>query len=428
MPNSYKSNYHPLIIILYVSNMLSPEQLAMIPSSTRYRWNKFSHDNYDLDEWCEEYIQQFDDIKEIFNQQYLFRTAKKIIQVSNAYKDVMENVVEGNKLLRENAIEFTQSIKKFSNYTRLPIKKIVELFGVTTDWYYRHREQKGCKKSLLKKCFNQRPNQLTAKETQTILNKLEKPENYIKTKTTLFYELANDGLLYCCKSTFFKYAKLLGYTKKKKLKKPRNKGFRATRCFEWLHIDIMQVPTLDDGVQKVAFVKDNYSKAILNYATTDGKAGSEFIKDLMKETYQKYNMSNLKDDINILTDGGSENKGLFIDWIENLPMPPIVRKLTAKTDEFSFPNNMSESTHRIYKSEFKQSQITKNIKTHLNDLEQFMEYYNYQRYPTELYGYHPMQIIDGLKPDKHRFKDQMIQARIERVKTNQEFNDCPIYL
>lgn len=421
-------HYHPLIIILYVSNMLSPDKLAIIPSSTRYRWNKFNHDNYDLEDWCLEYIKQFDDIKEVYNKKSLHRAVKVLTKVSRAYCGIMANLEDGKKLMREHALSLTQNIKELSTYTKLPIKKLVPLYGVTTDWYYRHREQKGCKVSLLKKCYQQHPNQLTVDEMNKIQNKLYAPENSIKTKTTLFYELANEAKLFCSKSTFFKYAKLLGFTKKKKGKKPRTKGFRASSCFEWLHIDIMQVQTLDDGVQKVAFVKDNYSKAILNYSTTNGKAGSEFIRDLMKETYEKHNMSNLIDDIYILTDGGTENKGLFLDWIENLPMPPVVRKITAKTDEFSFPNNMSESTHRIYKSEFKQSQVTQNIKTHLEDLEQFIEYYNYQRYPTELYGYHPMQIIEGYKPDKHRFKDQIIEARLQRIKTNQQFDDCPIYI
>lgn len=428
MTNQYKKNYHPLIIILYVSNMLSPDKLAIIPSSTRYRWNKFSHDNYDLEEWCLEYIKQFEEIKEIHNKKSLHRAVKVLTKMSKGYCEIMESIEDGNKLMRDNALNLTKNIKELSNYTKLPIKKIVKLFGVTTDWYYRHREQKGCKISPLKKCYRQHPNQLAITEIEKIQGTLEASENEIKTKTTLFYELANKGILYCSKSTFFKYAKLLGFTKKKKGKKPRTKGFRASRCFEWLHIDIMQVQTLDDGVQKAAFVKDNYSKAILNYASTDGKAGSEFIKDLMKESYSIHNMNTFKNDINILTDGGSENKGLFIDWIENLSMPPTVRKLTAKTDEFSFPNNMSESTHRIYKSEFKQSKITQNKETHLNDLAQFIEYYNNQRYPTELYGYTPLEVMKGAKPDKHRFKDQIIEARLQRIKTNQQFDDCPFYI
>ncbi len=40
---------------------------------------------------------------------------------------MMDHIIEGNKLLRENALELTQTINNFSNYTRLPIQKIVEL-------------------------------------------------------------------------------------------------------------------------------------------------------------------------------------------------------------------------------------------------------------------------------------------------------------
>jgi len=419
--------YHPLIILLYSSNMLTPEQVSQIPISTRYRWNKFDHTNYHFDDWCIEYIEQFEEIKKVYNNKVLFRGIKSIMQLSKGFEQVMQKVEQGNKILRENAIEITTAIKKISNYTKIPIKKAASIFGVNTDWYYRNRENKGCKASPLKKCFKTYTNQLSLKETTIIQDCLEKEENKTKTKTTLFYELANEGKLYCSKSTFFKYAKLFGFTKNKKGKKPRSKGFRATASMEWLHIDIMQVQTLDDGVQKVAFVKDNFSKAILNYKTTNGKAGSEFIKQLMEETYTKYKMYELTKDINIVTDGGPENKGAFLDWIENLNMPPIVRKLTAKTDEFTFPNNMSESTHRIYKSEFKQSKVAQNLAAHLKDLEEFIDYYNNKRYPTELYGYTPSQVLEGAIPDKHLFKEQRLEAKQQRIEENRKFMDCPVY-
>ena len=422
-----RNTYHPLIVLLYSCNMLSPEQLSQIPTATRYRWNKFEHSNYHFDDWCVEYIDQLDDIKRVYNNKVFYRSIKTVVQLSRGFESVMRNIEQSNKLLRENAVEFTNAIKSFSEYTKFPIKKVVSIFGVNTDWYYRNREKKGCKVSPLKKCYKHYLNQLTLKESTIIQDTLEAIENKIKTKTTLFYELANTGKLYCSKSTFFKYANLFGFTKKKKGKKPRSKGFRASSSLEWLHIDIMQVQTLDDGVQKVAFVKDNFSKAILNYKTTNGKAGSEFIKGLMEETYAKHKMFELTKDINIVTDGGPENRGMFLDWIDNLAMPPIVRKLTAKTDEFTFPNNMSESTHKIYKSEFKQSKITQNLESHLKDLEDFIDYYNEQRYPTELYGYTPTQVLEGAIPDKHLFKEQRQEAKRLRVEENRIFKDCPAY-
>ncbi|WP_457617876.1 hypothetical protein [Lutibacter sp.] len=124
----------------------------------------------------------------------------------------------------------------------------------------------------------------------------------------------------------------------------------TTRCNRaGAGVDITYVHTVEDGLQAVAFVKDNYSKAILHYTSTTGKAGSKFIKNLFQETFDKHNLFDKKDPINILSDGGSENKGELISWVNNIIAPPVVSKITARTDEFPYPNNMSESTHSIYK-------------------------------------------------------------------------------
>lgn len=46
--------------------------------------------------------------------------------------------------------------------------------------------------------------------------------------------------------------------------------------------------TVEDAVKNVAFVKYNFSKAILHYSYTNGKTVSIFIKKLFQETFDKY--------------------------------------------------------------------------------------------------------------------------------------------
>jgi hypothetical protein len=48
--------------------------------------------------------------------------------------------------------------------------------------------------------------------------------------------------------------------------------------------------------------KDNFSKRILHYASTNGKAGGEFFKNLFLETFEKYNLLNVISPINTLSD------------------------------------------------------------------------------------------------------------------------------
>ena len=62
----YKRNYHPLIIILFTSGVLSVEELNKIPRTTKNNWKHFKHENYFGHQWAKTYINQFDDIKDIF--------------------------------------------------------------------------------------------------------------------------------------------------------------------------------------------------------------------------------------------------------------------------------------------------------------------------------------------------------------------------
>ena len=60
------------------------------------------------------------------------------------------------------------------------------------------------------------------------------------------------------------------------------------------------------------------------------------------------------------------------------------------------------------------------------NLKRFVYYYNYGRYPTELYGLTPMQIIKGKTPDKHFYKERIAEAKRKRVLTNKAFNACAL--
>ena len=281
-----------------------------------------------------------------------------------------------------------------------------------------------CNLSPFQKCYRQHPNQLTVNEVVAIENLVTDTNHFGKSKTTLYYHALSNNMVTCGKSTFFKYASALGYKKPKRFKQSIKKGFRASRIFEWLHVDITNVSTIENGIQKVAFVKDNFSKAILHYSSTDGKAGSNFIKNLFLEIFDRYHLFNKTESINVLSDGGSENRGELLTWIQNIQAPPLVTKITAQTKDFPFSNSMSESTHSIYKTEFMRGKYSLNTQTHLKDLERFVNYYNHERYPTELYGYTTMEIINGKIPDKDRFATQILEARKNRVIANQQFNDC----
>jgi len=85
---------------------------------------------------------------------------------------------------------------------------------------------------------------------------------------------------------------------------------------------------------------------------------------------------------------------------------------------------MSESTHSIYKTEFLKGLLSRNKKLHLENLDAFVDYYNHLRHPADLYGLTIMEVINGKTPDKDFFKNQISEAKMDRVITNRAFNKC----
>jgi transposase InsO family protein len=407
--------------------MLSEEQKAVIPRTTKQRWDDILHEDYFGYEMVKDYIADFDHIKEVLTNKHIKQGIRFMCALSSGYRDVVSKIEGNKKLLRGNAENITYSIQRFAKYGNLKLNDACRIFGVNRDWFYRHRKKKMCAKSILGRCFKQQSNQLTLEEVAMIESIVSDPDNRGKRKTTLFFGAMRKGLIACGISTFFKYADLVGYQKPKKTEtEKRAKGFRATRPFEWLHVDVTHVQTQNDGVQYVAFIKDNFSKALLGYKSISHRPNSNFIRDLFEETFIKYHLLDASDQINILSDGGSENKGSLIEWINQISAPPVVRKLTAKTDEFPFSNSMAESTHSIYKSEFLQKKLSLNIEQHFEHLDQFMEYHDHQRYPFEHFGLTPYEVLGGEIPNKFQFREQIGKRQKERLEENRSFNGCPV--
>ncbi len=403
----YKRNYHPLIPLFYANGILNKEQLNEVPKRTLQHWNTQKNKQYDLEYLVTSYVNDLKSLKKVHERTQHRKTMQFIVKLSNGYQQVINELHRDKKVVHKNAKHIITSIDHIVTRSNIKTKRACKFYGVSSDWYYREKRKINCSLHPFKSCFKQHPNQLTFKEISAIEKIVTAPEHYGKTKTTLYYYALRNGMVSCAKSTFSKYAKAVGYKKPKKPKIPPRKGVRATRVFEWLHVDITLVRTIEDGMQKVAFVKDNFSKAILHYASVSEKADSTFITKLFKESFEKHNLYNVKEPIHILTDGGPENKGAFTSWVNHFNAPPIVSKITARTVDFPLSNAMAESTHSIYKTEFLKGQHSRTVKNHLESLKRFAQFYNYERNPGDLYGLHPMEVIKGKLPDKYYFKEQL---------------------
>lgn len=424
MNENYKRKYHPLVIILYSQGLLSYDELQKLPKNTKWNWNKFNDEDYYGYDWIEEYLNRFNDVSEVFKDKYTYRTARAICSLSKGFKSIINKFSDSKKLFNKHAENIVYAIEHTKRHTNSKIKKICKFYGVSYDWYYQQKNKFECKLSKIKRCFRQYPNQLTIKEVQTIEDVLLNPNNAYKTKTTIYYDTIFNDLITCAYSTFMKYSRMIAPKDKRRKSIILTKSYKAEYVFEALHVDVTHVPTLHDGVQKVAFVKDNKSLALLNYATTDNKADSEFIRDLLNDTFDKYNLFDFARPISVVSDGGPENRGKVIEWIDSIEAPLVVIKITASTPDFPFSNNMAESTHKIYKSEFLKGEVQIDKVKHEEQLALFMEYYNNKRYPIEHFGLTCMQVMKGAVPNRRMYSDKIQKAKADRVVQNQNFNHC----
>lgn len=418
--NRTKEVYHPLFVILFMLDLLPKEVVDKIPANTKKYWKNKNLQNTFGVEYCTIYIEQFNNVSSAYKYTFSRYTLTTALTIQKTILDIVENSWQYKKLIRFKATEIVQHITTLV-HKGFSLKQACKIFGIKKSWYHYHKQKIVCPVSYIRACFKQRPNQLTTQEQNTIYEHLKHDDSKDKTLTQLYFELLNAEKLFCSKNTFCTYAYKTGF--KKKFKKPnakRKDGFRANAIFEYLHIDTTFVPTKEDGVQKVAIVKDNYSKAPLHYMITEN-LNSACIKKLLEETFAKFKLHEHSQDINIISDGGSENNGEVIQWVNGIKAPPCVKKITAKTDDFRHSNSMIEGLFHLFKNDFLNKEIITNKVLLAKKLDTFFDHC-LNRYFSELHGLTPQQILDGEIIDKQRFSKQIKQAQQNRREANKAFN------
>lgn len=418
-----KNDYHPLIILLFLLDMLPFEVVKQIPRTTLNDWKKKSLEQCFGASHCAIYVKHFNDV----SYAYKYSFTRHALSIAICIQKTLQTITSQNKLYKK--ILRTQKSNIIEHITTLAQKgfttnKACKLFGIKPSWYLYHKQKLNCPLNALKTCFRQHTNQLTYKEQQQIKQHIQHPNNKNKNLTQLFYEALNSSLIFCCKQTFNLYAKQYGYRQAiRKAKDKRQIGFRASSIFEYLHIDTTYISTIMDGVLKLTVVKDNFSKAPLHYVITKANICSNTIKQTLEQTFNKFKLFERSHDITIVSDGGSENKGEVLAWTATIKAPPCVHKITAYTDAFPHSNNMIESSFHLFKNDFLKREPISNKKHLAKKVDEFFEHCQH-RYFAELYGTTPWQILNGEKPDKNKFTPQIQKAATLRRLINRNFKGC----
>lgn len=147
-----KRIYHPFIVLLYTSNMLTKEQVKQIPKSTRTYWNQFKHENCFGYEWSESYYQQFDDIKAVYSKKYLFRAVSVLCKISESFENILVQTKHHKKILRQNSKQIISQIDLLIQ-KGIQVKSACKIFHLSHQWYYRQKQRVNCNMSLKREIF-----------------------------------------------------------------------------------------------------------------------------------------------------------------------------------------------------------------------------------------------------------------------------------
>ncbi|MCW3083931.1 MAG: transposase [Bacteroidetes bacterium] len=418
-----KRSYHPLVLFFYYSKLLTNDQLAQIPDTTIAYWDKNKLEFMFGSDWVKGVSADYENFSKTQKRKIVAKAAKLCLKTLACISSVLDKTGNIQGIMKKNAKKVIDTIDYL--VTEMPVKKACRIFKISTNQYFRWKNKIYCTASVLNLCFKTHPHQLTIAEATCIKEAINNPEYKYLPGVSIYYSLLNAGKLFCSITTFYKYAQLLFVGEK--LKRPKEPKVRlfASRPFEYLHIDTTLIPTLKGGTKRVVFVKDNFSKALLHKVIVpDGK--SVWIADVLKETFIQHHLMNYKEPIHIISDKGSENRGEVLKWIDQFEQPNMVIKKTVGEDHFKYYNNEVESAFHIFKNEFSRDKIYNDTADLQNGIDEFYIYFNEKRYPKELYGLTPQQVLNGEIPDKNRFKEQIKAQKGVRYQKNKSAKFCDV--
>jgi len=414
-----KRAYHTDLILCFQLNLLPPEELKNIPSSTRDYWKKIDltkHYGYDFNS-CQSDVLT---LKTIASNKKLIRIGKAICHVYMAYKSIISDINSSKKVIRQNAKTVVDTITRVS--PTLGLKRAVKLFGISIRQFYNWKNKVDCRISVLNLCRKKHPFQLTENEIEVLKSYVYRVDLLNWSLSSVYWKMIRDGAAYMSYSTFCKYTRLVFADRKKyRIKKRKNKtGIRAKRPLEILHMDVTIFRPIDNSKVYIYIIMDNFSRAILGW-----KASllykSEITLENLKEVCTKYNL--WYKPLQLITDDGPENNGVVNSYLllDNLN---IIKQVALRDIEFS--NSMVEAVNKQIKYQFLFTNTIANLNETILHMHKSVDEYNHKPI-NSLFGLTPNEVLNEIFiPDKYMFAEQKKIAKLNRVETNRELSctDC----
>ncbi|WP_149244320.1 DDE-type integrase/transposase/recombinase [Dyadobacter sp. 32] len=409
MPQLYRS-YHSQFKIEYGKGSLPDAVSTHIPRSTRAAWKNKNADSF----WNPiAFESQKDDdllIARLKTENKLLKKQLKIaFQLVLLYRQLLALIPVKNS-------HFVK-IKKRTTWLLQTCQKSSLDRAIWRYLPFTHKQwgiwngRKQCWKSLLGLCRKQNTQQLAVTEQEIIATACVDEKYTHWPLVSIYYHLMREEKLHCCKSTFYKYCRLLNITRKP-IRKPRNyKPLSSIAPFKILHQDVTIFRTTNGVKHYIYVIRDNFSRAILACQAST-VYNSDIAKQTLESVLQKFDLLNQAG--SLITDDGSENKGELTKWLAS--SATLWKKIVAQVDIVQ-SNSMVEAANKIIKYRYLFPKPIIDTSELTKTMAQAIE--NFNDMPSgSLHGLTPNEVLNGAIPNKHFFKIKIQQAKQDRIETN----------
>ncbi len=392
----------------------------MVPGSNRTRWKNEPDDKYT---GCgvAAYIQQeLELIKRIGQSTSTRKVLESYFSLCDTFFEVTKRVKGIKQAILKNKEIVVNTIENLKEF--VPVEKAIKVFNLSRATYQNYKTivLNKCDSSFFLWCVKKYPHQLLKKEILQIKKYMEDQGYIYWSKSSVYLQAVRDNAVSFCLTTWYKYCKLLGYTKNRHLRpKKTYTSLESHRPNQLWCADVTIFKTADGIKHYLHFLMDHYSKKILGCRVETSSNGLA-IRHLIKEAFIKYKPDK---QLLFLTDGGSENCNQTVgDCLKKAS----VKHLIAQKD-IQCSNSAIEAFNKVIKHQFLLPKNLSNRKQLIKALEQDIYTYNFIRPQLSLAGNTPDESHSGMPHDFKRLATHFQAQKAARAAQNRQ-NNCKICL
>ena len=391
---------------------------SKIPKSNKHRWEREVDSKYTGCEIASFIKEELELIKRIGASSNSKKVIEAYFKLSDTYHEILsgvKGVMKQVALQKEKIVNVIEIAKEF-----VPVESALKVFNISRATYHNYKTLviNKCDVSYFLWCVKQYPHQLLKKEIFQIKNYMENVAYLHWSKSSVYLLALRHKEISFCLTTFYKYSKLLGYSKSRHLQpKIKYSSLTSYKPNEIWCADVTILKTADGKKHYIHFLMDHYSKMILGYSV-ENSSSPKAIKTLLHEAHLKHKS---KDPITLVTDGGVENVNKTVQDFLNSTNPDIKHLIAQK--DIPFSNSRIEAFNKIIKHQFLLPRYLENRKQLINALAEDISTYNTIRPQLSLQGNTPAETFSGKQLDINHYKTLFDNQKTLRITQNQQ-NKC----